>query len=92
MAPHCRPPPLPVLSALSSDGGLGSGSGRMTNTNNTDACASGIVSIGVKGWGSADDRVTDDGGSGSGRCMMSMGARLKNLAGLGLVSSQLLCH
>ncbi len=92
MAPHCRPLPLLSSSALSSDGGSGGGGGQMTNANDADVCVSGIVVVGAKGRGGADDRATDDGESGGRRRAMSAGARSKNLAWSGLVSSRLLRH
>ncbi len=92
MAPHRRPPPSPSLSASLLDGGLGGGGGQMTNANNADACASGVVIVGVKGQSGADDWATDNGGSGGGQRAMSAGARSKNLAGSESVLSRLLRH
>jgi hypothetical protein len=82
----------PSLSALSSDGGSGGGGSRKTNLNDADACASGVVVGDAKGRGGANDRVTDDGGSGGGWRAMSAGARSKNSSGSGSVSSRSLRH
>jgi hypothetical protein len=92
MAPHRRPPPLPSSSASLLDGGSVGGSGQKTNLNDADACVSGIVVVSAKGRGGTNDRVRDDGGSGGRRRTMSAGARSKNSAGLGSVSSRSLHH
>jgi hypothetical protein len=92
MAPHRHPPPSLSSSASLSDGGSVGSGGRKMNSNDADACASGVIIIDAKGRGGADDQVTDDGGSGGWRRAMSAGARLKNLAGSGSVSRRSLCH
>jgi hypothetical protein len=75
MAPHCRPLPLPSSSASSSNGGSGGGGGQTTNANDADACASGVIIVGAKGRGGANNQATDDGGFGSRQRAMSAGAR-----------------